>query len=290
MNVVKNWGVVCMVACALAGCGQEHDHKGKTPLVEVAGEYLYREDLQAALPYHLSKDDSVLFATHYIKNWVEDVLLFDKAEGNIPDNEKIARLVENYRRALIMHTYQEELVNQKLSNDITAEEVNAYYEKNKDLFRLGHPLVKGLFIKVPLRSPDLASVRRWYKKNNQETIEKLEKYSLRNAVSYDYFYDKWVPVSDVAAKIPLRALDIDEGYLEKNRDIEVKDTAFCYFLHVEEFLGKDKQKPLDFAQDEIKEILINLKRVEFINQVKEDLYRRASDKDKIIYYYLNSDE
>ena len=67
--------------------------------MEVAGEYLYKEDLQAALPFHISKDDSVLFAEHYIKNWVEDVLLFDKAEGNIPDNAKIAKLVENYRRA-----------------------------------------------------------------------------------------------------------------------------------------------------------------------------------------------
>ena len=60
--------------------------------------------------------------------------------------------------------------------------------------------------------------------------------------------------------------------------------------HIEDFLGKDKQKPLDFARDEIKEILINLKRVEFINKVKEDLYQRASDRNKIIYYYLNSDE
>ena len=47
------------------------------------------------------------------------MLLFDKAEGNIPDNAKIAKLVENYRRALIMHTYQEELVNQKLANEIS---------------------------------------------------------------------------------------------------------------------------------------------------------------------------
>ena len=119
MNIVKNWGVLLVIAGALSGCGQEHDHKGRTPLVEVAGEYLYKEDLQAALPFHISKDDSVLFAEHYIKNWVEDVLLFDKAEGNIPDNAKIAKLVENYRRALIMHTYQEELVNQKLANEIS---------------------------------------------------------------------------------------------------------------------------------------------------------------------------
>lgn len=290
MSIVKNWGVILVIATAMTGCGQEHNHKGKTPLVEVSGEFLYKEDLQAALPLNISKDDSVLFAEHYIRNWIEDALLFDKAEGNIPDNDKISKLVENYRRALIMHTYQEELVNQKLANDISEEEINAYYEKNKELFRLDNPLVKGLFIKVPLSSPDLGNVRVWYRKNNQDIIEKLEKYSLRNAVSYDYFYDRWTSVPDVAAKIPLKVLDTDANYLDKNRNVEVKDTAFCYFLHIEDFLGKDKQKPLDFARDEIKEILINLKRVEFINKVKEDLYQRASDRNKIIYYYLNSDE
>lgn len=290
MSIVKNWGVILVIAAAMTGCGQEHNHKGKTPLVEVSGEFLYKEDLQAALPLNILKDDSVLFAEHYIKNWIEDALLFDKAEGNIPDNDRISKLVENYRRALIMHTYQEELVNQKLANDISEEEINAYYEKNKELFRLDNPLVKGLFIKVPLSSPDLGNVRVWYRKNNQDVIEKLEKYSLRNAVSYDYFYDRWTSVPDVAAKIPLKVLDTDANYLDKNRNVEVKDTAFCYFLHIEDFLGKDKQKPLDFARDEIKEILINLKRVEFINKVKEDLYQRASDRNKIIYYYLNSDE
>ena len=290
MSIVKNWRVILVIAAAMTGCGQEHNHKGKTPLVEVSGEFLYKEDLQAALPLNISKDDSVLFAEHYIRNWIEDALLFDKAEGNIPDNDKISKLVENYRRALIMHTYQEELVNQKLANDISEEEINAYYEKNKELFRLDNPLVKGLFIKVPLSSPDLGNVRVWYRKNNQDVIEKLEKYSLRNAVSYDYFYDRWTSVPDVAAKIPLKVLDTDANYLDKNRNVEVKDTAFCYFLHIEDFLGKDKQKPLDFARDEIKEILINLKRVEFINKVKEDLYQRASDRNKIIYYYLNSDE
>lgn len=289
--MVRNWGVLLLLlAGTLCGCGREHDHKGKTPLVEVDGEFLYKEDLLAALPLNMSKDDSTLFAEHYIRNWLQDILLYEKAEGNIPDNAKITRMVENYRRALIVHTYQEELINQRLANEIDESEIEAYYEKNKDLFRAEYPFVKGLFIKIPLRSQDLAGVRNWYKRNSQDAIEKLEKYSLRNAVTYDYFYDKWKPMSEVAAKIPLKALDSDENYLDKNRNVEVKDTAYCYFLHVEEFLGKGRQRPLDFARDEIKEILINLKRVEFINEVKEELYQRASDRNRINYYYLNSNE
>lgn len=144
--------------------------------------------------------------------------------------------------------------------------------------------------KSPSSFSGFGKCTQWYKKNNRDAIESLEKYSLRNAVSYDYFYDRWMPLSDIAVKIPLKALDTDENYLDKNRNIEVKDTAFCYFLHVEEFLGKDQQRPLDFAKTEIKEILINLKRVEFINKVKEELYRHASDRNKINYYYLNSNE
>lgn len=278
-----------LAGALLGGCKHEHDHKGKTPLAEVNGQFLYREDLQAAAPAAASKDDSVLFAEHYIRNWVEDVLLFRKAEENIPSNERINRLVENYRRALIMHAYEEELVSQKLSREIGEAEIEAYHEAHKALFRTERPYVKGLFIKVPLHAGGIGNLRSWYRKNSRDAIEKIEKYSIGHAVNYDYFYDRWTPVADLAAKIPLPALASDPLYLDKNRNVEVRDTAFCYFLHTEEYLGEGKERPLDFARDEIKEILINLKRVEFIGGVKDELYRQAAEKGRINYYYLKSD-
>ena len=277
--------VLCLLV-TIVSCTQKQDHKGKKPLVEVGGKFLYQEDLQAALPLNLTADDSVLFAESYIRNWIEDALLFDKAEDNVRDSERIKELVENYRKALVMHAYQEELVKQRLSEEITVAEINQYYEENKSLFVLEKPLAKGLFIKVPLQSSGLADVRRWYKRNTPDVIEKLEKYSLRNAVTYDYFNDQWRPLEEIEAMMPVKILED----VKQNQDIELKDTAFHYFLHIEDYLGKGEQRPLDFAQEDIKEILINLKRVDFVNQVKEDLYRQASEKNKIIYYYLNSDE
>ena len=93
--------------------------------------------------------------------------------------------------------------------------------------------------------------------------------------------------------IPLNPVEGRMGQRSKGADIQ----NFKLLLEknhtnvtIRREMGRDKQKPLDFARDEIKEILINLKRVEFINKVKEDLYQRASDRNKIIYYYLNSDE
>lgn len=290
MDKVYKWALILCLVMSLGGCTQKHDHKGKTPLVEVSGKFLYQEDLQAALPLNLLPDDSVLFAEHYIRNWVEDALLFEKAEDNVRDGEKVKALVESYRKALVMHTYQEELIKQRLAEEITPSEVADYYESNKSLFVLEKPMVKGLFIKVPLQSSGLADVRRWYKRNSRDVIEKLEKYSLRNAVTYDYFYDQWRPLEEIEAMIPTKKWESGSNYLAQNRNVELKDTAFYYFLHIEDFLGKGERQPLDFAQEAIKEILINLKRVDFINRVKDDLYRQASDDNRIIYYYLNSDE
>lgn len=283
MRQKRRWNILVAVLL-LAGCTPSVDHKGKTPLVEVAGNFLYKEDLQAVMPIGLSQKDSTAFADEYIRNWAEDELLYQKAEGNIPDNVKIDERVAAFRKALVMHMYEEELVNQELGNTVSDEEMEAYYRQNSGMFRAGQPYIQGLFMKVPLTASQLSKVRGWYKRNTQDAIDNLSKYGIGNAVSYEYFYDRWIPLSDIAVKLPLKALDTDRDYLNRNRNVEVRDTAFCYFLHVENFLPEGEQLPLEYARSEIKEILINLKRVDFINRMKQDLYKEASEDNDIVYY------
>lgn len=283
MRQKRRWNILVAVLL-LAGCTPSVDHKGKTPLVEIAGNFLYKEDLQAVMPIGLSQKDSTAFADEYIRNWAEDELLYQKAEGNIPDNVKIDERVAAFRKALVMHMYEEELVNQELGNTVSDEEVEAYYRQNSGMFHAGQPYIQGLFMKVPLTASQLSKVRGWYKRNTQDAIDNLSKYGIGNAVSYEYFYDRWIPLSDIAVKLPLKALDTDRDYLNRNRNVEVRDTAFCYFLHVENFLPEGEQLPLEYARSEIKEILINLKRVDFINRMKQDLYKEASEDNDIVYY------
>lgn len=277
-------GCLIIGLLVMSGCSGSFNHQGKTPLVEVGDAFLYKEDLDAALPVGIQDKDSVRFAEDYIRNWVEDVLLYGKAEGNIPDNEKIDQQVAAYRRALIMHTYQEELVRQKLGNEVSEEEIEAYYEAHAAQFRAEQPYIQGLFMKVPVQTRNLNRVRNWYKRNTQDAIDGLEKFSIAHAVSYEYFYDRWRPVSEFALKMPLEALETDMDYLKRNKNVEVRDTVYCYFLHVEQFLPKGDPLPLEYAKNEIKEMIINLKRVAFINQMKNDLYREASENNDIIYY------
>ena len=150
------------------------------------------------------------------------------------------------------------------------------------MFKADAPLMRGVFIKVPLTAPQLSRVRQWYKDERQSAVEHLEKYSLQNAVKYEYFYDKWVPASEILSWIPLNTSDIDT-YFSRNRRVEVKDTAFWYCLNESDYIPAGGQEPYEAAKPMVTEMVLNGKLVEFMNQVKDDLYREAVEDGKIKY-------
>lgn len=276
--------LLLLFSVIFASCGDKKS-AGDDILAEINGIALYKKDLQAALPARLAYDDSVMFARNYIRNRAEDILLYDVARENIKDSEKIEELVNNYRESLIIHTYQQELVNQRVTNNISENEITSYYENNKDIFVVKNPLIKGLFIKIPSNAPRIDEVRKWYKQETYDAVDNLEKYSLLNAVSYDYFYDKWTPVSDILAKMPLNE-EHPERYIKEKKHIELRDTAFCYFLNVTDYLNTGDPEPYDFAWLEAKDMLTNIKRIDFIRNMKKEMFNEAIRNNKIKSNYL----
>lgn len=270
------------------GCTEAVDHKGKTPLIQVGDNYLYMEDVMAVTPPGISEKDSAEMADRYIKNWIDDMLLYAKAEGNIPDDAGINELVNSYRRELITHTYIEQIVSQEVENLIPDSEVEEYYNENKDAFLAVEPYIKGLYIKVPKTASGISQVRQWYKDGSERSVDKIEKYGLRNAVDYEYFYDRWRSVNDFFLRLPTDA-DKEKNNIGKNKNIELSDSAFYYFLHIEDCLGKGEILPLEYAGKDIREIIMNNKRVEFITKMKKDLYDEACDNNDIKYFNASNE-
>ena len=264
------------------GCTETVDHKGKTPLVQVGKDFLYKEEVVTAIPPGVSEQDSLEIADRYIRNWIDDVLLYKKAEGNIPDNDKIDELVKSYRKTLITHSYIEQIVSQEVESNIPETEIENYYNKNNGIFLAREPYVKGLYIKVPKTASGVSQVRQWYKDPSERSVDRLEKYGLRNAVDYEYFYDRWRPLNEIMLRMPINEAEKNKYTKEKN--IEVSDTAFFYFLHIDKLLDQGEVLPLEYAGNDIKEILMNTKRVEFITRMKEDLYKEASENNDIKYF------
>ena len=274
-------------ALLLLSCSNEIDHHGRTPLAGVGNDFLYKEDVAALYVTALPSIDSTEFVKNYIRQWLEDVLFYRMAERNVAAAGEVDRMVENYRRALLLNIYQERLVEQQLKQTLSEEDVAAFYNINAELFKLEEAQLQGLFLKLPLSAPRLQSVRKWLTKMSPEDIENIEKYNITNAVTYDYFVDSWRPLSAIAAKMPLTAEMLLKS-LDKDTFVEVADTVYIYMLSTVARLDKGEQTPLELASDEISSLLINSKKANFVKKVKSDLYDKALENGEIVFYDTES--
>ncbi len=283
MKRSKVWIVTCFMLLVCSCHQTSEDDQSGEPVVR-AGEYsLYKSDLRSALPVGVHGADSVQFAEKFIRTWVEDMLMYQQAVENLPDGKEIDERVEAYRRALTVHIYQEKLVEQELGSKVADSEIETYYNTHSEQFVATEPYLKGVFMKVPLHAASLKNVRAWMKNpEGNDNLDRLEKYSISHAVSYECFPDRWKPFSEISLQMPLVKKDLDN--LRGHRSVEVSDSAFRYLLHVCEVLPVGERVPLEYASGEIREILVNLKRAEYIGRMKSDLYKRALEDKKIIYY------
>ncbi len=264
-------------------CGTNTMRTEKDVIVSVGNKTLMRQDIEDEMPKFVNSEDSILLADKIIRQWVKDNLLYDIASKNISDKEHIDQLVENYRKSLIIYQYQEQLVNEKLSKDISDVDMKNYFEENSDKLKLDQALIKGLFLKIPSDAPQINNVREWYKSSSPAALEKLDKYTAGNAVTYDYFVDNWMIFSDLMDKLPTHYND-PAALLKNNKNIELQDSSYYYFLNIREYLLPGDQAPFEYAKPVIKEVLVNQKKMDFLKSVEDDLYNKAVAKGQVKFY------
>lgn len=271
-----------LFAILFSGCTLE---KREVPgaIVSVGNRYLTREMLDQVIPDGLSPRDSSAFADAYVRHWAEDELVYDVAQKNIPDVERIENLVDRYRRELFVYEYQKQILSEKLDAEISDDAVKNYYRTHLDKFVLKTPIVKGLFLKVAETTPELKNLKKWYRGKDHASVENIEKYTLHNIINYDYFYDRWVSFDEVMSAIPYTVTDANR-FLQTHTFLEINDEGYWYLLNISDYLPAGAHMPLDFAWTQIEEILLNQKRMDFLHQMNKELYQEALENRKIKYY------
>lgn len=163
------------------------------------------------------------------------------------------------------------------------EELQAFYKEYSDQLVLNECVLQGLLLVVPKSAPQLANVRSWVQAGNTKALENIEKYSIRNAISYDYFGDRWVPFADVLKKMPLQVRD-PACFLSSRRFVECADSTQHYFLKISSFRKPGQTEPYEMAKNRISAILINKQKADFMTKFEDELYNDAI-KDKSIRFY-----
>lgn len=265
------------------GC-QKSDKKDESRIayLEVDGKYLYLDEIHSVIPQGCSRQDSLSIANNYIRKWITEALVYDHAEKNISNQDEIEELVEDYRKSLIIHQYQQNLIKERLGDGPTEDQMQDFYNQNKDKFELTNNIIKGIFIKVPIGAPKYAVLQGWLRNYNTKSVENIEKYSIQNATSYQYFGDKWAYFNDIIKDIPIK-IQNQADFIAKNRYIEASDSSYHYILRILNYQLIGNIEPYDMAKEEIQTVLMNKQKNDFIQKFEDKLYQDAVKNKKITY-------
>jgi hypothetical protein len=268
----------------LIGCAKPAPKVAEKPIARVLDHFLYKSDLAGFIPAGITSADSIVMVRDFKERWIRNQLLLNKAELNLTDEEKnVEQQIENYRSSLLIYAYEQSYIRQHLDTVVTAAEIENFYKENQSNFILNGALMKGVFIKIPVKSPDAYKVRQWYRSDNPEHIKRLEAYCFKYATVYDHFNDGWVKLNEVLPMIPAVPGN-SESSIVSRKNIETRDTAFLYFLYAKEIALSGNVSPLELVRNDIESIILNKRKISLINELESNIYSDAQNRDHFTIY------
>lgn len=289
LNRLRKYGLFLILVVLTTGCTK----KNNTPrnvIAEVGSEKLYLSDVESVVPKNSHPEDSAIMTEDYIKKWIKRELLLQKAEENLTAQEKdVAKSLEDYRKSLIIYKYKNALISQRMDTTVTDEQIEGYYNDHPEKFILNKNIVKAIFIKVPEELSDPEQLKTMSGNTTTEGIIELRDYCLQYAKMFDIFTDRWVDFQLVAENIPQPVND-PEQFLRKNQMIELSDSVYYYLVTILDYKLKKEQAPLDFVKENIKNLILNRRKIDFLKEVEKNVYSEGVRKRKFKMFKKESHE
>jgi hypothetical protein len=267
-------------------CLSPEPSEDRPVLAKVNGEPVYLDEALENMPDGLRGADSVRFVQDFLTSRIREMLVYDLAKKNVSSTREIDEMVEDYRRSLLVYEYQQRILNERITKEVSEEELRAYYEANKARFTADQDIAKGIFLKIPVNAPGVEQVRQWMQNPVSRNLQRIETYSIQNASIYTYFMDKWTSLDNVLMYIPDK-LDHARSQFGASHYFETKDSLFHYMIYLDEILYKGQIAPYEYVRPVVMNVLMNARKNEFLEQFEQDLMRKAEQNGHVVRYSLH---
>jgi len=270
------------VLVVLASCEQNTTTDHREVIAEAYNYKLYADDLNAIMPADLAGKDSVLFASAYINQWLYQKVELHVAENNLKEVEvDFSRQIEDYRTSLTIYEYQKRLIEERLDTIVAFDEVQAYYDEHQKEFTLKKNIVQVAFIK--LYKDDKANVKlvkKLLRKYQESDIESLKQIADDIAVNYLLDDDTWIFFDDLTKEVPIKTYN-QVSFLKNNRVVAEQDSLYSFLIRINDFKIADSVSPIEFEYDRIVSIIINIRKLELIKRMENEIFQQAQEQGKV---------
>lgn len=254
-------------------------------VARVNDKYLYMDELAGIVHQNSTTDDSTSRVTAYINSWVRKQLLIEEAMKRININEaEVNRKVLDYRYSLIGYEYQNFYIHQHLNDSISDQDIEEYYKSHSDNFILKQNIVRGTYIKVPVTAPKTGKVKDMLLSKKDKDRAELKSYCLSFSVAYHLSDSTWIEFDKLVANSPMAEIPNKIQFLRTSPYYETNANDFLFFLKIDDYKISDNVSPLEFVKEDIRNILLNKRKVELVKTLEDEVYENAvKEKDFEIF-------
>lgn len=268
------------LAVVFASCNSSSD-KLEEKSIAVAGDKALTEDEYKRFNFlSESVKDSSAIAKKLIESWAKDELFYQEAKQKLlPEDMDIEAEVEKYRKELINYKYKVKLIENNLDTTVTKEEIQAYYDANRDNFILKDNIATVNYFKIPVASKAIDKFKKAIYSPNLKDKDQLKNLCLQYADNYFMNDSTWLLLEDIKKEIP-QLRDVPEFNFYAGRYFEFTDSLAWYYLKIKQIKVKDALSPINYESVNIKKIILNQRKMKLIRQYKEQVLEKAKAEGK----------
>jgi hypothetical protein len=252
-------------------------------LARLGDSYLYESEVKSILNSSLSSTDSLAFIQQYIQNWAKEELLLEKAELNIDLGElDIEQRLEDYRKSLLIHAYEQKLIQQSNDTLISFDALTTYFKEHADDFILAENIVQPMLVRVSEVAPELDSLETWVFSKDSLDLDAIEAYAHQYAKRFYYNPNEWLNWREFMESIP--SVKENDSFFEHSNTLKLKDSLDVYFVRLFDLKEQGEIAPLEYVQEEIKSILLNQKKLRTVDVIQSKLLEDAKKSKQFEIY------
>jgi len=281
--VVLFW--IAFLLLTLDACKYPMMKKEETTLARVGDEYLNESDIKDLVPEGASPKDSMILVRNYVNNWVKTTLMVHQAEKNLTNEQlDFEKQLTEYENSLIIFKYESEWIKQNLDTVVSDKEIEIYYNEHLSNFELKENIARVLYVIVNEEAEKELNFRRIMHLPDSLMLDSLEAMCEMYAKAYYLDTATWVRFNKLQQIIPIETYN-QKLFLKENDLVRLNKDKEVYYLKFFDYKIKDEISPLELEYQDIRNIIINTRKMELVKKMRNDIYQNAlANKEFEIYY------
>lgn len=248
-------------------------------LAQVFQYKLTFDDIKDLIQGYETPEDSIQQVRSLAEHWVRDRLLLVEAEKNFPKEVNMNKLLEDYRQSLVMHFFEQQVIEERLDTVITESDLERYYEANKEQHRLESGILRGFYFKIkkPIGRND--KLVQWWKTFPGQHYDEILSYTGKHARTNWADSSEWHEMNMVIQLFPEGTLS--PGAIRSNRSVFREDRDYMYFLYPQEVFYERDIAPLSRIRTQAAKYIIHQRELELLERIKKEIYDRDIQLDQV---------